>query len=55
MLEGNGFAEIAENLDGGKLLIFKRNEIYQARIYIGNRKYFDKSSLGEQYYIDASD
>ena len=52
MLMENEFAEIAENLDGGKLLIFKRNEIYQARIYIGSRKYLYKT-LGTKDFPTA--
>ena len=35
--------EQLEELEDGKLLLFQRNEIYQARIYIGDRKYVYKS------------
>ncbi len=35
--------EITEELEDGKLYLFQRNGIFQARIYIGNRKYVWKS------------
>ena len=39
----NEDVEQLEELEDGKLLLFQRNEIYQARIYIGDRKYIYKS------------
>jgi len=39
----NDDVEVLEELEDGKLLLFQRNEIYQARIYIGDRKYIYKS------------
>lgn len=39
----NEDVEQLEELEDGKLLLFQRNEIFQARIYIGNRKYIYKS------------
>ena len=39
----NEDVEQLEELEDGKLLLFQRNEIFQARIYIGDRKYIYKS------------
>ena len=39
----NEDVEQIEELEDGKLLLFQRNEIFQARIYIGDRKYIYKS------------
>jgi integrase len=39
----NEDVEQLEELEDGKLLLFQRNEIYQARIYVGDRKYIYKS------------
>jgi len=35
--------EIVEELEDGKILLFKRRSIYQCRIYKGNKKYIYKT------------
>ena len=39
----NSEVEVIEELQDGKLLLFQRNKIYQARIYVGDRRYIFKS------------